>query len=395
MDMLTIFIFIFILSLLVAAHEFGHFITARKSGIRVYEFGLGFPPRAVGVYKDPKTKAFAWVWRRGESRLTETVGGDERRAEFPATLYSLNWLPLGGFCKIKGESGEDETHPDSFAYQKAWKRLMVLVAGVAMNVLLAAVVFSVGFGIGIPTDIGEGLDRRAIMVSPPHVVAERVENDSPAAEAGILSGDTIVALDGNPVSSAKEMVVYVESRGGREIELAVRRGEEEKTVSASPRALSPAADDVKPRLGIVLADVAVIRYPWYLAIPKGFAAAGAGLVNIFISFAILIKQLVLGRGLAFDISGPVGIAAAVGASARLGVHYLLNITAMLSLSLAAVNILPIPALDGGRALFVLIEAVARRRVPMKYEQLAHTIGFIFLMALIVVVTWRDIAGLAR
>ena len=190
------------------------------------------------------------------------------------------------------------------------------------------------------------------------------------------------------------MIAYVDDHADKEIFLLLRRGSEEKTVHATPAIISKLADN-KPHLGIVLADAAVIRYPWFFAIPKGFAAAATGLINIFISFYILIKALLLGKGLAFDVAGPVGIASIVGASYQLGIHYLLNIVAMISLSLAAVNILPIPALDGGRAFFVLIEAVTRRRVPMRYEQLAHTVGFLLLMILIVVVTGRDIVGLMR
>jgi len=144
---------------------------------------------------------------------------------------------------------------------------------------------------------------------------------------------------------------------------------------------------------VILADAGVVRYPWYLAIWKGIIGALVGAVNIFVAFILLIKGLILGQGLAFDVAGPVGIAVVVGESARLGVAYLINVMAMLSLSLAVINILPIPALDGGRLLFVLIERIFKKPVPLKYEQMAHTLGFLLLMVLIVVVTWRDIVGL--
>ena len=128
---MTIIIFIIILGIIVLAHEFGHFITARKSGMKVYEFGIGFPPRAIGVYRDPKTKKFVWVFGKGKTKLKQAVAGEEiEEQEFPATLYSLNWLPIGGFCKIKGENGEKAVEPDSFGYQKAWKKVIVLSAGV-------------------------------------------------------------------------------------------------------------------------------------------------------------------------------------------------------------------------------------------------------------------------
>jgi regulator of sigma E protease len=153
--------------------------------------------------------------------------------------------------------------------------------------------------------------------------------------------------------------------------------------------------DETPRLGIALAEVGVVVYPWYVAIGKGFAAAWFGLVNIFVTFYLLIKNLILGQGLSFQVAGPVGIASVVGQSARLGVNYLINITAMISLSLAAMNILPIPALDGGRAFFVILEKILGKKVPAQYEQLAHAIGFVLLMILVLVVTGRDIIRLIR
>ncbi|MEK7623269.1 MAG: RIP metalloprotease RseP [Patescibacteria group bacterium] len=379
--MFTFLLFIIILSILVSVHELGHFIAARKSGMRVYEFGIGFPPRAIGVYRDPVTKKIVWV----RNRTSE---------EFPATVYSLNWLPLGGFCKIKGENGDEATASDSFSAQKAWKRIIVLVAGVAMNILLAAVLFAGGLMIGLPTDVSEGVDERAVLVSPPSVVVEEVVKGSPAELAGVQFGDKVSAIDGQEMKSAADFIDYVSRHPDQELNLTVDRGGSEVDLPpAKPIVLAGGGD--MPRLGVRLGDAAIVRYPWYLAIPKGFAAAGIGLVNIYISFYLLLKNLILGNGLIFDVSGPVGIASVVGASARLGLSYLIQVTAMISLSLAAINILPIPALDGGRALFVIIEKIFRRPVPMRYEQLAHTIGFVLLIILIVVVTWRDVAGLVR
>lgn len=394
-SMFTVILFILILSLLVVVHEFGHFVTARKLGMRVYEFGMGFPPRAFGLYRDPVTKKFVFVWGRGKSNLTETVAGlpssakasegDDSVVEFPATLYSLNWLPLGGFCKIKGESGDAASEPDSFAAQKAWKRITVLVAGVAMNILLAGVLLSVGFMVGLPSDASLASEPGAIVTVPPHVVVQQVDKGSVADKAGVRFGDTILSLDSTPVASAKEVVAYVREHSDRGIAIRLKRGSEEMTVLATP----------KPQLGLVLADATIIRYPWHLALVKGFTGALYGLINIFVSFFLLIKFLLLGKGLVFDVAGPVGIASIVGTSAQLGIQYLIHVTAMISLSLAAINILPIPALDGGRVLFVIIEKIIRRPVPMRYEQMAHTIGFILLMILIVIVTGRDILGLIR
>lgn len=390
--MYTIIIFVLILSLLVIVHEAGHFFMAKKFGMKVYEFGMGFPPRAFGVYKDPKTGKFVFVRGRGKSSLSETVGGEEKTEEdFPATLYTFNWLPLGGFVKIKGENGEDAKEKDSFGHHKAWKKLLVLVAGVVMNVLLAGILLGVGFIIGLPADISEGVPDGAVLVTEPAVVIQQVAGDSPADKAGLEFGDKVVKIDDVDILSSVQMIKYIGERGESEMQVSVERGEESLVLSITPEIL--ANSNGEPKLGVSLADTSIIRYPWYLAIPRGFMAAFFGLINIFFAFYLLIKNLILGQGLIFEVSGPVGIASIVGQSARLGINYLINVTAMISLSLAAINILPIPALDGGRALFVIIEKVTKRPVPMRYEQLAHTIGFVLLMILIVIVTARDVLGL--
>ncbi len=380
-------------------HEFGHFLAARKMGMKVYEFAIGFPPLAIGVYRDPKTKKLVWVrGKKKVSRDTLTAGGGKEtveHAEYPATLYSLNWLPLGGFCKIKGENGEEGQSKDSFSGQKAWRRVLVLVAGVTMNFLLAAVLLGVGFMVGLPTDISRGMDPKAQLVEPAQVIIQQVEQGSPAHDAGIQFGDKIVSLNNEPVQNSQQMTEYVRARADQLIDVKVLRridgADQELIIPVTPRVMDDQAKT--PRLGVILADAAIVRYPWFTAIGKGFVAAFFGLINIFVSFYLLIKGLILGQGMAFDISGPVGIASVIGQSAQLGIQYLINVTAMISLSLAAMNILPIPALDGGRVFFIVLEKIFRKPVPMRYEQMAHTIGFILLLVLIVVVTTRDVAGL--
>lgn len=388
--MMTVLIFLIVLSVLVLAHEWGHFIVAKKSGMKVHEFGWGFPPRACGAYKDPKTNKWVFVWGKGKSNLKETVGGEARQEEYPTTLYSVNWLPLGGFVKIKGENGEDAAASDSFASQKIWKRALVLVAGVVMNFILAVVLLGIGFMIGLPTDISGGVDKHAIIVQKPFVSIQQVEKDSPAEKSGLVFGDTVTAFNAAPITSSEQLRGLIKEAGFTPSKIEVEREGEKMTLEVAPAKIG--GEDA-PRLGVMLADAGIVRYPWYLALYKGLVAASIGLINIFVAFFLLIKGLIVGEGMAFDVSGPVGIATVVGQSARMGIQYLINVSALISLSLAAMNILPIPALDGGRLLFVMIEAIIRRPVPVRYEQAAHSIGFLLLMALIVVVTYRDIARL--
>ncbi|EKE06570.1 MAG: hypothetical protein ACD_18C00325G0002 [uncultured bacterium] len=410
--MLTVLLFILILGLLVVAHEFGHFITARKSGMKVFEFGFGFPPRALGFYCDPQSKKFVWIFGSGKTKeqkekqkstLANTVGGEEREEEYPSTLWSLNWLPLGGFVKIKGENGENSQDNDSFGAQKAWKKIVVLAAGVTMNVILAFVVLSLGLMIGLPTDLSGGdNDPQAIIIEKPSVVVEQVEDASPAKAAGIQFGDKILRIGsadmnwfegekliGEEINSQK-LVTYVNEHSSEEMSLVIERTGQNLVLKITPEMIKNAST---PKLGIALVDAGIIKYPWYLAIYKGFTATFILLANIFVGFYYLLKNLILGNGLIADVAGPVGIATIVGQSAKLGFNYLLNIIAMLSLSLAAINILPIPALDGGRIVFVILEKIFGKPVPMKYEQIAHTIGFLLLMLLVVVVTFRDVVKL--
>ncbi len=388
--MTTVILFIVILGILVVAHEWGHFITARKSGMKVYEFGFGYPPRVLSWYRDPKTKKLVWIWGSGKSSLKKTVSGNEQEEEFPGMLWSINLLPIGGFVRIKGENGERAKDNDSFGGKPAWQRIVVLVAGVTMNFLLAAVVLGFGFMIGLPADVSQGIDDKAIVVEEPSVIIQQVQPNTPAETAGLNFGDKIVGFDQATVSSIEEMNAYIDAHPDQQIVARVQRGAESLDLPITPVVFE---GDTDASIGVAIAEAGIIKYPWYIAMYKGFVAATFGLINIFVAFYFLIKNLILGQGLLFEVAGPVGIANIVGQSAKLGLNYVLNVTAMLSLSLAAINILPIPALDGGRVLFVIIEKIIRRPVPMKYEQLAHTVGFALLMLLVVIVTWRDIAGL--
>ncbi|OGH59953.1 MAG: RIP metalloprotease RseP [Candidatus Magasanikbacteria bacterium RIFCSPHIGHO2_01_FULL_33_34] len=386
--MFTIIIFVLILSTLVIAHEFGHFITARKSGMRVYEFGLGFPPRAFGFFKDPKTGKWVFVKGKGKSSLKETVGGEGAEEEFPNTLYSLNWLPLGGFVKIKGENGEAPNDKDSFGNQKAWKRFVVVVAGVTMNVLLAGVLLGVGYMIGIPTDITDGVDGKAVLKDE-MVLIQQVSEGSPASLAGVKSGDQVLSLNGESILTSDQFLNFVRTNSNIEMTLAVERDSKMMEFVLTPTLLDSQEDDI-PRLGVMMSDTAILSYPWYIAIYKGFVSAFYGFAVIFGLFITVIKNLIMGQGLAYEVSGPVGIASMVGQSARMGINYLISTAAMLSITLAVINILPFPALDGGRAFFIIIEKIIKRPVPIKYEQLAHTLGFVLLMLLVVIVTVKDI-----
>jgi regulator of sigma E protease len=388
--MSTIVLFLVVLTVLVVIHELGHFVTARLFKMRVFEFGVGFPPRACGWYRDPKTKKIVFVRGGKRNAMQNTVGGGERQAEFPGILYSLNWLPIGGFVKIKGENGDGALDADSFAARPVWQRLIVLVAGVTMNILLAAVLFGFGFMIGLPTDVSEGVPPGGRLEGAPMVVIEAVMDGGVADKAGFLPGDRISQIDAFVPSNAADVVEAVQSHDTTPITVTVLRQGEVKELVVHTEVQE--GEDT-PRLGIYLRDVGLVTYPWYSAFIEGFKAAIIGLMNIFMALWQLVVGLVKGEGVTLDVSGPVGIAKVVGQSASEGLSYLIQVSGMISLSLAAMNILPIPALDGGRAFFVALEGIFRRKIPAAVEGWAHTIGFIFLMGLILLVTGRDIMKL--
>lgn len=385
----TVSIFLVVLVLIVFVHEFGHFFAAKKLGMRVYEFAIGFPPFLGGVYKDPKTKKLVFVSPKKAKAVREA--SQQEQVIFPATLYSLNILPLGGFVRIKGENGEEGKDSDSFAAQKVWKRVVVLVAGVCMNYILAGVLLGVGYMMGLPTDITTNIDSNAIVVEEPQVIIGQVQPDSPAKQAGLLAGDTVMSVNGEVPANSEALKQIIARQGQEDLSLTIKRHGQVMQVQVSPTYLERLEDQV--RLGVLLADAAVVRYPWYIAIWKGFVAATTAVITIAVSFFLLIKNILTGNGLLFAVSGPVGIATVVGESARQGFNYLINVTAMISLSLAVINILPFPALDGGRLLFVVLEKFRGKPVAMKYEQIAHTVGFVLLLLVLVLVTIGDIRRL--
>lgn len=382
--MFTLFVFIAVLAILVLSHEFGHFIVARKSGIKVDEFGFGFPPRLVGIRRLKKAGSkHKWQIIWGHKKTTAAA---EMSEYTPGTLYSINLIPLGGFVKIKGEDGSDATDHDSFAAKKVWQKALVIVAGVLMNVVVAAVLLSVGFMVGLP-QISEGAPAGSVRDQQLQII--QVLPGKPAEAAGFKIGDVIVSVGNLKEPEPDTFREYINTHRDEDITVTIKRGSEIITKKIHPIIYE---DTGKGGLGVAIAEVGLVRYPWYKAIYYGILATGVYLKEILFAFALLIKGLFTGSGVEGGVSGPVGVAVMTGQVARMGVSYLLQFIALLSLNLAVLNILPIPALDGGRLLFIVIRAVTRRPVAVKYEQLIHTVGFILLMLLVIAVTVKDLGS---
>lgn len=377
--MISLLYFLAVLAVLVISHEFGHFIAAKKSGMGVYEFGFGFPPRFIGIqFKKNNCKSWRVVWGNRELNDSDHDYG---------TIYSFNWLPLGGFVRIKGENGEEANEKDSFGNKKFVPKALTLVAGVLMNILVAVVLFSAGYMIGSPQNIDTVKDVSG--VSDRRIEVLNTLPGKPAESAGVMSGDQIIAVNDFNNPRLKEMQEYVDLHKNEEILFKIKRGNDILEKSIHPAIYSETG---KGGIGVAIAEVGTIKYGFFSSLFHGAKTTLLVLKEILVSFYELVKGLFVGSGHSADVSGPVGVAVMTGKVAKLGIVSLIQFMAVLSLNLAIFNILPIPALDGGRLLFLVISKIRGREISQKVEQIFHTVGFALLMLLVVVVTVRDISN---
>lgn len=363
---MSIILFIIILAILILAHEFGHFIVAKKNGIRVDEFGIGFPPKLYG----------------------KKIGETE---------YTVNALPFGGFVKIFGENpdAESTSGPESgrsFVNKPKYVQAMVLVAGVFFNLLLAWALISGGFMIGLPSSpesvpVGHILENAELSVTG-------VLPGSPAERSGIMPGDKITALSAGE-SELDEITPegfqqFVAAHPSDEVRISLLRKDEEMVISVTSE---QGVIEGKPAIGIAMDMVGIVRLPFISALIEGGKLTLQYTGATFAGLYSLLRDALFGEADMSAVSGPVGIVSMVGDASELGAVYLLGLTALISINLAVINILPIPALDGGRLFFLLIEAVKRSPIRPKIANMAHAIGFIVLMLFILVITIHDVMRL--
>ncbi len=376
-SIISLLIFLAILSLLVFIHELGHFSTAKKFGIKVEEFGMGLPPRAWGKM-------------------------------FKGTLYSLNWLPLGGFVKINGEDLSEKIDPNdktNFMNKPPWQRAVVLVAGVTMNFILALIIFYFLLGVN-------GFKSSPLMVLNDHkfvfadtielpAIVTYMEEDSPAKLAGMQYGDSILSLEYESykmeVKSVDDLRSFVKDKENKEIIVNVKNlaTDELSSYKVTPKYY----ESIKqPALGVSLSDAIVLDYS------RGAKPAFAGFAHSYniMSYSFSVMGDLISSSFkekSFEpvsqgVSGPVGIFGAVDSVVQNGgaktLLTLLDLSALLSLSLAVMNLLPIPALDGGRLVFVFYEWITKRRVSAKIEAWAHNIGYLALIGLLIIITFKDV-----
>jgi regulator of sigma E protease len=356
---MSILVVIIALTLLIFVHELGHFLTAKWARLRVDEFGFGLPPRL-------------WGKRVGE------------------TIYSINWLPFGGFVKIFGEGGEGKEEEKSFASQKPWKRILILAAGAVMNFLFGWLLISLIFAFGSRSAI-DG-ENRAYARDVTIAVGD-VAPGSPAEQAGIKAEDVVRRIIAPTpeseivVETSDEFIETIKAYRGREISIDLERNGEVVRVSLTPRENPPPGEGA---MGVSIFESGMVKYPVPQAFYIGAKVSADISTQILREFWNILAKLVSQGEVGADIMGPVGIVGVAKGAINSGFAQLVQLVALISLNLGTLNLLPIPALDGGRILFVLVEKIKGSPVPKKAEQIAHGVGFLLLIGLLVAVTIHDI-----
>ncbi|MFO7918267.1 MAG: M50 family metallopeptidase [Anaerolineae bacterium] len=340
--MIGFFSFVIVFSLLIFVHEFGHFITAKLAGVRVEEFGFGYPPRLLNL----------GTWR--------------------GTRITLNALPVGGFVRM---NEDDPTAEGSLARKSRTVRATVLASGSLMNLLLAIVLYSSSFILGALTP-----------VEAPGAGIYYVAPQSPAEAADLRPGDTIVEINGEAIRDVDDAVEIISENAGQSITLVVQReGEVLSPVTVTPRQDPPPNEGA---LGVAL-DLPLVRerYPVWEAVPKGFVAVYNTIRAVFYTIRAAIRQTL---PVPFQVTGPIGIYRQTAEVTQTGLERLIEFTGFLSLNLFLVNLLPLPALDGGRLLFVVLEWLrGGKRIPPEKEALVHAVGMAVLLAFMLVITYFD------
>ena len=366
---MNIIIFIIILLVLVVSHEFGHFIVAKKAGIRVDEFAFGFKPRLFSV-------------KKGE------------------TTYSINALPIGGYVKIFGEDPDDENTngPDrarSFVHKPKYIQAAVMLGGVAMNFLLAWILLSFSFVSGLPTSVGlqeTGVVENAVLTNT-HVAL-----NSPAFDGGLMVGDKILSMQaGNLLTqtpSVESVQYFVAKHSDEEIKISFERGKGEISETTIIPKMGIIESD-KPAIGVSMDMIGVLKLPIHKAIISGLKLTWDLTRATAVGLFDLIVNSVRGTADISSVTGPIGIVGIVGDAVSFGFVYLLSLTAIISINLVIINLIPFPALDGGRLLFLLIEKIKGSRINPKIANIVNMIGFGLLMLLMVVITYHDIVKIVK
>jgi len=364
---ISIIAFILIFSILILVHEWGHFKMARRAGIKVEEFGIGLPPRAKAIYKDKK-----------------------------GTIYSLNWIPFGGYVRLYGEDSSDPKAlkaSDSFASKTKWQRTKVILAGVVMNFILAWLLLTIGFTIGmkpiITPDQVPDAEAMGLATVEEYIYIDSIDENSSLNEAGFLPGDMLTQVDGQPVVNLQELAPLLTSAETVTLTASRLVGDQTQVITGE------VVVNEGGKLGITaqnaqIIDPILVKLPVHKAAWHSVEEVGR-LSYLTVDLLGDVVVNIVGKFTVPDnVAGPVGIFQMTQQFTAEGFVAILQFMALLSISLGVINVMPFPALDGGRFLFILFEIIARKRPNARWEAMIHGVGFILLIGLILLITWNDI-----
>ena len=382
-----------VLMLLVTAHEFGHFIAARRNGVNVLEFGICFPPRLAAWVRDPKTKK----WHR--------LPKSEWKKPQKGLIFSLNLLPVGGFCQMDGESASD-TRDHTFGKASFWKKTKILFAGVAMNWLVSVIIFTILAWTGMPTFLDNQftIESDTQYISNGPVIVNKVFDESPAARAEFKSGDKILKIDDIDITNVTDVTNYNQAHAGEEVTYKVEREGEELDIKTTLN-----SSDQEYLLGIEMGSKTLSHSTWSAPVVgvgltaqltgETFKGVGQLIGNlfsgVFSQFSFNDADREAGRAALSDasnqVSGPVGIIGQIFPTfTSSGITNVAFLAALISISLACMNVLPIPALDGGRWLLIAIFKLRKKELTKETEEKIVARAFMFLLILLVLITALDI-----
>ncbi len=349
---MTVVYFIVVLGILIFVHELGHFLAAKGLGVRVLKFSLGFGPKVIG----------------------KKIGD---------TDYMLSALPLGGYVKMLGDNLEEEIPEDekpySFLSQKNWKKILIVGAGPFFNLIFAALVLWMVFMLGVPV---------------PDAVVGDLKEGYPAIEAGMMTGDKIISVDGENVGDWSEMAEIIMSSGGRELEIKAKRGDEELVFFVTPILGEGLSEVLTPKqqymIGITQSgNYHTVKRGPISALFEGTKRTG---YYTYLTF-VIIGKMFTGEVALENLGGPILIAQVAGSAARQGLVSFLGFLALISINLAILNLLPVPVLDGGHLLFFAIEATIKRPINIRIKEVALQIGLALLVILMIMAFYFDISRL--
>lgn len=357
---MNILIFLLVISLLIFVHELGHFITAKKRGVLVEEFGIGFPPRILGI-------------------------------KYKETLYSLNLIPIGGFVKLFGEEYYEEGEKENiknkklkermFVNKKPWEKALIITAGVFGNFLLGWLLISFLFTQGVPTPSG-------------YVIVEKVQKNSPAFYSDIKEKDIILKIKYQnkeiKIKSSVDLKNLSIKFAEKPITLVIKRNNQIIEKKITPRKNPPKGEGP---LGIIITSFIEKKYPWYYAPFYGLYHAFLITKTIIVELVKTILQIITFQKPNVEVTGPIGIASYTSQAIKFGKNAVLELIALLSLNLAVINLLPFPALDGGRLVFVVYEWITKKKVNKNFEKYTNMFGILVLLTLALLITYNDILKL--